>query len=264
MDRGEYVDARTERIKEELFALVASLSLAIATIPYRTDDKGRMVMDAVALGTFQSAFREWARKTHIRFLPSFGSMMQDIHDIVLGAYKERGFSPKISSKLLNMINTLGFTKNPGEKSYGAFVAKAEDVLMRLQGWITRSMIGGKPHSQFLGEIKELVPSEFDRYYKTHLYDMGMQYERVTNNSYGEQLGLTHAVYAGGIIDTTRHFCDDRNGKVWTLAEIRSWNDLSWRGKIEGVDVLMALGGYNCRHYLNYISEETYNYMKENE
>lgn len=87
-------------------------------------------------------------------------------------------------------------------------------------------------------------------------DTPIELFRATDNEYSKKKELTHAYYLGGLIETSRCFCQQRNDMIWSLERVNSWNDLSWKGKIEGVDVKIALGGYNCRHYLMWIDEDT--------
>ena len=69
------------------------------------------------------------------------------------------------------------------------------------------------------------------------------------------LNLNYAIYAGGKIKTTREFCLSRSGKVYNRETIEGWNSQEWQGKIEGGDVLIDAGGYNCRHDYDWISYE---------
>jgi len=256
MDRGEYIDRRTEQIKQEAFALIAALSLTLSSLGFKTDDRGRMVFDIAAITAFRAAFSEWAKTGGVVIIGKMGALMHEAHDLVLDAYRNKGFDVTASRKILSLIDKLGFSK-PTKSTLGATIAAARPVESELHAWVVRSMASNKPFNDFLGEIGTVVPEKFDRYYKTHLYDMGMQFERISNNRYAEELGLTHFIYAGGVIDTTRQFCADRAFKAFSLDQAREWNDLSWRGKIEGEDVLVALGGYNCRHYMDYITEDAY-------
>lgn len=68
----------------------------------------------------------------------------------------------------------------------------------------------------------------------------------------EDLGLTNFKYIGGVIKTTRDFCDERNGNIYTKEEVESWADEEWDGKIDDTDsenIFDYCGGWNCRHQL---------------
>lgn len=94
-----------------------------------------------------------------------------------------------------------------------------------------------------------------RYYGRWVYDIYSQYERIASNKVRIDLGLKYAIYQGGLIDDSRTFCKDRNDKVFTEDEIKSWISLDFAGKSKiGYDPLIDLGGYSCRHRLDWISE----------
>jgi len=75
-------------------------------------------------------------------------------------------------------------------------------------------------------------------------------------------------YAGGEIDTTRCFCNERVGKYFHYKEIESWGNGEnlgecnigggkWAGQIDGTNsktIYSYLGGYNCMHSLMPVSE----------
>lgn len=87
------------------------------------------------------------------------------------------------------------------------------------------------------------------------YDDFQAYSRTLDNEYSKALALNYAIYQGGEIKTTRTFCEDRAGKVYNRETILSWNLLEWQGMKENNDILIDLGGYNCRHDLDWISYE---------
>jgi hypothetical protein len=97
----------------------------------------------------------------------------------------------------------------------------------------------------------LVESQFNRF----AHDLFQDYDREVQNQYAKVLGLTHALYSGTQIKTTRPFCDKRWGNIYTKEEIKGWNSQKWQGKRKGVPVEVQCGGYNCRHHLSWLTEE---------
>ena len=57
------------------------------------------------------------------------------------------------------------------------------------------------------------------------------------------------------IGITRIFCESRVGNVYNRETILSWDDLQWQGKKPDNEILIDLGGYNCRHDLDWITYE---------
>ena len=96
----------------------------------------------------------------------------------------------------------------------------------------------------------------ERFYSRWTYDLYSQYQRVGANEIRKGLGLVFAVYEGGEIETSRDFCDERNGKVFHISEVEGWVNLEWQGKPEtAYNPIIDLGGYNCRHTLRWVSKE---------
>ena len=94
-----------------------------------------------------------------------------------------------------------------------------------------------------------------KYYKRWTHDIYSQYERVAANEVRKSLNLTFAIYQGGLIRDSRSFCIQRNGKCFIEKEIIKWESLNWIGKPEsGYNAINDLGCYNCRHRLDWISD----------
>ncbi len=84
-----------------------------------------------------------------------------------------------------------------------------------------------------------------------------QYKRAQGQIIANKLGIKYFQYFGGEIDTTRCFCQERNGNVYSVEEIKSWAKLDWNGKIKGTNennITMVLGGYSCLHSLLPVSD----------
>lgn len=94
-------------------------------------------------------------------------------------------------------------------------------------------------------------------------DVFAEADRTMSNEYANQLQLNYFIYQGGEIKTTRAFCEERNGNVYTREEGASWNSLQWEGQKEGNNIFIDGGGYNCRHYLDWISYELAKQLRPN-
>lgn len=94
-----------------------------------------------------------------------------------------------------------------------------------------------------------------------------QFTRGYSQAVAEGLNLKHYYYMGTQIESTRSFCKAHYGRVFTSAEVESWPDLHWSGKIPGttkVSIYWYCGGYNCRHRLMPISKRLYDQLKQQE
>lgn len=95
-----------------------------------------------------------------------------------------------------------------------------------------------------------------RYFSRWTHDIYSQMQRIGANRIRIDLGLKYAIYQGGLIATSRDFCEERNNKCFSDDEIMSWKNLDWVGKPEiGYNPLIDCGGYNCRHRLDWISNQ---------
>jgi hypothetical protein len=75
-------------------------------------------------------------------------------------------------------------------------------------------------------------------------------DRALANATYIDLGIEWYRYQGGEIDTTRPFCEERNGKYYHRSEIEGWAKKEWSGQIQGTNeqnIFVFAGGWNCRH-----------------
>lgn len=121
---------------------------------------------------------------------------------------------------------------------------------------------GRPEGITLSDLRKMLKSEaFDkkiatRYFAAWTQDVYYQYQRSTSNEMRKKLGFRFAIYQGGIIETTRTFCDERNGNVYHEDEIAEMDKLEFDGKLQvGHNCLLDCGGYRCRHRWGWVSDE---------
>ena len=126
--------------------------------------------------------------------------------------------------------------------------------------MNRSLAGRMGLQEFRQNFKALFvnPSGnglIESHFKRATFDIFQQTDRSISKEYADELGLNYARYSGTIKDTTRPFCKARLGKVFTREEIQSWKNLNFQGKPKNYIPEIDLGGYNCRHSLDWISDE---------
>lgn len=87
-------------------------------------------------------------------------------------------------------------------------------------------------------------------------------DRAFTDIVATDLGLEWYRYLGGEMDTTRCFCEERNGRYFHRKEIEAWgnredlgacsNGKGWDGMNRATDaqtIFAYVGGYNCQHSL---------------
>lgn len=116
----------------------------------------------------------------------------------------------------------------------------------------RTLVGGNPGAE-AGGTGTASTGLVERHFNTFAYDTYQQADAATQDYYAVQLKLPAALYLGGEIKTTRKFCHERQGKVFTRDEIAGWIKLNFAGKTPDYNPFTDRGGYNCRHHYHYIT-----------
>lgn len=162
--------------------------------------------------------------------------------------------------------------NPSEKyilpgSYFEKLFSTREVAERVASLVNQAIQAQMPLSEFRKTFRpifvgfagnEKVKGKvglLEARYRTFTQDLYQRIDRQINLTYADRLGLNYAIYAGTIIETSRDFCEERNNKVFKRSEIRDWHDLEFDGKPTVYVPEVDLGGFNCRHHLNWVTDE---------
>lgn len=118
----------------------------------------------------------------------------------------------------------------------------DEEINTIAGELVAAGILGLGTATILRQILDRLPVIINRLRRA--YDQTLiQFTSVLTKT----LGGTQFRYTGGLIATSRPFCNTHNNGVYTEAEInRIWTG-SWGGKAPG-DPFVVRGGYNCRHF----------------
>lgn len=92
---------------------------------------------------------------------------------------------------------------------------------------------------------ETAPGPLERRIGWYAIDTLHRADRSINLQYAKVLGMPAAVWAGGLIETSRCLCQKLNGKMWTVEELEALDKTQWDGK-DG-SLFVNGGGFNCRH-----------------
>lgn len=182
----------------------------------------------------------------------YGSQFKDINAATEDYYGH--FSPTGNAKKL--------IKNRGKATSKGFLQSLfanNMIVMSIQQTLRK----GINSNQGVSDIKDLLESQIigkeqkmglvTSFHYQNGYDDFQAFSRTLDNDYSKALKLNYAIYQGGEIKTTRDFCEQRAGKVFNRETVLSWNTMEWQGMKENNDILIDLGGYNCRHDLGWIS-----------
>lgn len=133
--------------------------------------------------------------------------------------------------------------------------------------LQNSLTSGVNSQQELSELSTLLTEQIkgkenklglvSSFHSTNGRDSFQAYSRTLDNEFSTALDLNYAIYAGGEINDTRQFCADRTGLVFNRETILGWNTVpkTWQGRKPQNEILIDMGGYNCRHDFDWISWE---------
>jgi len=148
-----------------------------------------------------------------------------------------------------------------DTGYLADLTAGADVRTLLKQEANKAISSGMNLRDFQKNYRTIVKGStqrlgiVERYFFTNSFDAFQEYDRTVGLLYADELKMRAAIYNGGTIKTTRPFCRARDGKIFTREEIASWESLTFSGKPPNYDPFTDLGGYNCRHSLDWISDE---------
>jgi hypothetical protein len=91
-----------------------------------------------------------------------------------------------------------------------------------------------------------------RYYRNFAYDTYSITDRTAAKIYADKLKFNFAIYEGGLIETSREFCEEHNGKVYSREEIGKMKPT--KAIPPGYDPFTDMGGYGCRHHWNWVPD----------
>jgi len=105
--------------------------------------------------------------------------------------------------------------------------------------------------QLLVDSEESI-GEITRFANTFAIDLYQQADREIQLEFSNRLELDAFLYAGGLIESSRPFCKERNGKVFLKSEGKQWEKLDFAGK--GKNYVWTMLGHNrCRHTMSYLN-----------
>jgi hypothetical protein len=166
----------------------------------------------------------------------------------------------------------GFNARTGKLIKGGYLEAITDiqpVITQTAGDMIKAIQSGEGVINFKRRFAQQFMSGVQQGYLTRYFnrwtnDIFQQVDAVTQLQLATELGQNYGIYAGTIKDNTRCFCKERINHIYTKEEMVSWNNLSWKGKIKGGNVLIDRGGYNCRHTINWVSDEIAERIIENQ
>ncbi len=117
--------------------------------------------------------------------------------------------------------------------------------------ITNAMRNLKPIFVSTGKRE----SDFARLFRTYAYDSIMQTMNAIALRIADKNGLNRFLYQGGLIKDSRDFCVEHAGNIYTRSDAKDFDTMDWRGKNRELPFLIAVGGWNCKHFIKWLPNE---------
>lgn len=185
----------------------------------------------------------------------------NFNDKYYSSFGDKAKLNPISSQVReSMGDWLGLTKNGKAQPNGYIdtLIKDPSTAQAIKDMSMSAIVGQQGYNATKNALKDYIEDtptgtgRLRKYYRNFVYDKFSQADRTSSKIYADKLKLNYAIYEGGLIKTSRQFCKDRNGKVFSRAEIAEFDPHEARPP--GYNPFTDLGGYGCRHHLNWIPD----------
>lgn len=214
------------------------------------------------LQTFDRIYTQYVEQSGIEVVNTIVQGVNKVMDFngrYFGVFTSKAELGKILDETKSTIGDwLGITKRGGlvENGYLNTLLRDETTKATIKDSVFKSIVNQKGYQATKTGLKDYIQGgqgqtgALQKYYRNFVYDTFSQVDRTQAKIFADKLDLKYAIYEGGIIKTTRPFCKARNGKVFTSEEIEKFDPKE--AKPPNYNPATDLGGYGCRHHLNYI------------
>lgn len=263
-------DRRLSRmILEAQKALMRAIIMELADRTLSITEANRVV---------DNVFRMWVLDYGLKIANYIAENILNIHNLntrYYGAFLNASRVQAIAGGVLTgMLEKYGITPDGSVSPTGYIFNSISDqsIPRRLKSVITADIQSKVEPSKIKRNIRNILGRVGVGLVETKLaesFPSGLlQVDREVNGTMAVELELNHAIFQGGLIKTSRPFCIERNNKVFTREEILKFGTPQdkyggytnkstgeFQGKTKTYNPITDIGGYNCRHFYSWISEE---------
>jgi hypothetical protein len=265
LDFQKNLDKKNEETKSRLQKAIASIERQIITLVSKTIDdpdyagrKERVDQTMKTRNQLVDIFQEYY-DVAAGTVRGYDDEAQAVKEYLEGIDTPAEFS-KVDKDIIKALQQLSygefenlgatFQKKIGDEIYrGVLTQKSIKAIVES---ISNDLTGiedkrGRPMTQYAGQIA---------------HDELMKFSRGFMAQKAVDLGLKKFQYLGSLIKDSRDFCVKRAGGIFTFDEIQEWEDIDWDGKDPTAPVMISCGGYNCRHTLVPMTDDTADFISE--
>ena len=211
---------------------------------------------------FDNIFKEYqkkeARDTVGLLLQSVGSIInfnQKYFTALDGQARTLPIIPKVKDFMKVWLGIKGDVVEPN--GYLDKLVSNDPAKIALKNQAMKIVIGQEGFEDAKKQIKTLIDGNqntmgaLEKHHRNFAFDLYSQIDRATSDVIRNDLGFVFAIYEGGLIETSRIFCEEHDGNIYHISEIKDFNPTE--AKPPNYNPITDLGGYGCRHHLNWIS-----------
>lgn len=237
------------------------------------------------LNKINSVYDDFNKIYGNKVMTSFAGGFSEISNFNKQYFIEMGFDNKTLDSALSQVESvkksIGITKKNGKSviEKGGYLdsvvsGSTDAIANKIKSFTLNSINTRTDWGEYKSGLKEMIsgtktiPGALEQYWNQYAFDSYNIADRAENVIIGEKLKLKAFLYAGGgKIKTSRPFCkggydkvcgckfEPKINKVFLVDEFKKeFGSIDFQGKIKG-DIMHTLGGYNCRHYPRFISNE---------
>lgn len=218
------------------------------------------------VNTVETVFKNWTAKNGVALALTLVSGVADIASFNSKYFKSLAPQTKlepINKQVIESLNSwLGMDGNKvARNGYLDVLIHNPPVEQVIKDTIMKSVVAQEGWFKTKNQVKDFLTDREEQgksngrlkqYYRNFTYDLYSIADRTASKITADKLGLEYAIYEGGLIETSRPFCIEHNGKVYSKEEISKFNPKEARPP--DYNPFVDLGGYGCRHHLNWIPE----------
>jgi len=251
------LEAQVSGIESDMDSLVSDYLSDFAI----DDTTLKNISDNYSLANKSDRVFDDAYKTFIAaFLIFLGKKIIDGVTMTIADFSSKGIKP-VGNEVKLAGKMIGFVEGKIVKGgYLDQLGRMGVLRQKFHDYIIKSVSTGQKFNLFMRNVHPLFKSGdkesmLASYYRRYAYDSVAQVMNIVALYIADERGLTHFLYEGGLVKDSRPFCRAHAGGIYTRTDAKRFDGIYWKGKIPDLPFLVAVGGYNCMHSINWLANE---------
>lgn len=239
------------------------------------EDNASNLSIAASLNQLADTFR---RQVVIPYILEIASLIfNDLHSTSAKSFKNKAGSDNVlsASNKAKQLLAIQYGYDNGRLIEGSPLSR--DALSRVWSTVRAHVVNAVTGKITLKDLRKTLADYIEggngrgaivREIESSLGDIAYQYERKQSQIIAQEIGYRFFIYQGGLIRDSRDFCIHRNDQVFSVEELYKFGTPDdayggytnkskgeFKGKTKPYNPATDLGGYNCRHRIDWISDE---------